>query len=317
MSAASTTDGALETVAARYPALGRLLKAVLEVWPEHEGFLTKSLEPRTGSLLETSDRMAAAVLELAGEGVREHAEDYRWLCDQIRDEELEFARTERYRYSTFAETNANVYSDAAFMRRYMHGLLYSHVLWFMHISSLHFFSQRLAARVKAGGRVLEVGSGHGLLLFLALRDLGMAEAVAWDLSQVSLDQTREALARLGALDRARFAVQDMHKAEAGQETFDLIILSHLLEHLEDPVDALRKLKPLLNKRGLVYVNVPLNAPMPDHLILLQSPAEAEKLLVDGGFRVLEIASHTTQAVTLSRALKQRTAVTCSIIAEPA
>lgn len=301
----------------RFPALGRLLRAVIDVWPEHGSFLAKSLEPRTDALLQTSDRMAAAVLELAGDHVADVARDYRWLCDRIKEEELEFARSDKYRYSTFSETNAHVYSDPVFMRRYMHGLLYSHVLWFMHISSLHFFSQRLAARVKTGGKVLEVGSGHGLLLFLSLRDLGLSEAVAWDLSQVSLDQTRDALTRLGALDRARFAVQDMHSAEAGQEEFDLIILSHLLEHLEAPVDALRKLRPLLAKRGLVYVNVPLNAPMPDHLILLRTPAEAEQLLVDGGFRVLEMASHTTQGVSLSRALKQRTAVTCSIIAEAA
>jgi ubiquinone/menaquinone biosynthesis C-methylase UbiE len=293
------------------------MQAVVDVWPEHQGFLEKSLEPRTDALMETSDRIAAAILELAGDHVREHAEDYRWLCAQIQEEELNFVRTGRYRYSTFAETNAHVYSNAAFMRRYMHGLLYSHVLWYMHISSLHFFSQRLAARIKAGGRVLEVGSGHGLLLFLALRDLGLAEAVAWDLSAVSLEQTREALGRLGALDRARFAVQDMHTAEPGSERFELIILSHLLEHLEDPVDALVRLRPLLSKRGLIYVNVPLNAPMPDHLILLKTPAEAEALLVKGGFRVLEIASHTTQAASLSRAQKQETAVTCSIIGEPA
>lgn len=310
-------DTSLDTISQRFPALGRLIDTVLQAWPEHRGFLEKSLEPRTDAVLQTSDYMAAAVLELAGEKALEHAEDYRWLCDQIREEELNFARTDRYRYSTFAETNANVYSNADFMQRYMHGLLYSHVLWFMHLSSLHFFIQRLAARLKPGGRVLEVGSGHGLLLFLCLRDLGMAEATAWDLSQVSLDQTKAALARLGEQDRARFAVQDMHKAEPGGEPFDLIILSHLLEHLEDPVDALVRLKPHVAKRGLLYVNVPLNAPMPDHLILLQSPAEAEKVIVDGGFRVLEMGSHTTQAATLSRALKQRTAVTCSIIAEPA
>ncbi|MBI1198455.1 MAG: methyltransferase domain-containing protein [Phenylobacterium sp.] len=315
--ASATHETGLKGIAERYPALGRLIDAVLAVWPEHVGFLSKSMEVRTDALLETSDRMAAAVLELAASDVAQHARDYRWLCDQIREEELNFVRTGHYRYSRFAETNANVYSDGDFMRRYMHGLLYSHVLWFMHISSLYFFSQRLAARVKPGGRVLEVGSGHGLLLFLALRDLGMAEAVAWDLSQVSLDQTRDALARLGALDRAKFAVQDMHKAEPGQDSFDLIILSHLLEHLEEPVDALKRLKPLLAKGGLLYVNVPLNAPMPDHLVLLEAPRDAEEMLSAGGFRVLEIGSHTTQAVTLSKALKQKTAVTCSIIAEPA
>jgi 2-polyprenyl-3-methyl-5-hydroxy-6-metoxy-1,4-benzoquinol methylase len=112
-------------------------------------------------------------------------------------------------------------------------------------------------------------------------------------------------------------VQDMHQAEATGEQFDLVILSHLLEHLDDPIPALSTVKKLLTKDGVLFVNVPLNAPMPDHLQLLRDPSEAEKMLVDGGFRVLEIASHTTQAMPLGKALKRKAAVTCSIIAEPA
>ena len=299
------------------PSITRLVGAITAVWPEHEDYLAKSFAARTAGLLDTSERMATAVLELAADNVEGTARDYRWLCDRIREEELNFARTDAYRFSTFEETNAHVYSDDAFMTRYMNGLLFSHVLWFMHASSLHFFSQRLAARVQRGGKVLEVGSGHGLLLFLALRDLGMSEAVAWDLSPVSLEHTKAALGRLGALDRARFAVQDMHQAQATGETFNLVILSHLLEHLDEPVAALGTVKSLLAKGGYIFVNLPLNAPMPDHLQLLRSPEEAAKILTDGGFRVIEIASHTTQAMPLGRALKRKAAVTCSIIAEPA
>ena len=178
-----------------------------------------------------------------------------------------------------------------------------------------FFRQRLAARLPPRGSVLEVGSGHGLLLFLALRDLRMGSALAWDFSQVSLEQTRAALGRLGALDRARFAVQDMHAAEPGEERFNLIILSHLLEHLDDPARALQKIPRLLAKNGLVYVNVPLNAPMPDHLVPLRTPDDAAQLIISGGLRIVEMSMHTTQAVSLTYALKSKTAVTCSIIAE--
>ncbi|MEO8812431.1 MAG: methyltransferase domain-containing protein, partial [Caulobacteraceae bacterium] len=103
----------------------------------------------------------------------------------------------------------------------------------------------------------------------------------------------------------------------GDETFDLIILSHLLEHLEDPVRALEKIRPRVAKGGHVFVNVPLNAPMPDHLILLREPGDAERLMVEGGFRIVEFSAHTTQNVTLSKALRAKSAVTCSIIAEPA
>jgi ubiquinone/menaquinone biosynthesis C-methylase UbiE len=296
-------------------ALDRLTGIVRSVWPEHAAYLDKSIQIRNAALRETSEVLAAAILELAAPHESEHAQDYRWLCDQIREEELNFARTGEYRYKTFAETAANVYNDAAFMRRYMNGLLLSQVLWHMHASSLHFFRQRVAARVKPAGSVLEVGSGHGLLLFLALRDLGLARATAWDLSEVSLEQTRLALSRLNALDRARFAVQDMHAPPPDDERYDLVILSHLLEHLEQPVAALRQVGRLLGRGALLYVNVPLNAPMPDHLILLKTPEDAQRLIVEGGFNIVEMSFHTTQGAPLSRALRSQTAVTCSVIAE--
>jgi len=299
------------------PALQKLVQLVVDVWPDHETFLLTSFKARTPDLLETSEAMADVVLRLAAGREEQVAKDYVWLCEQIREEEINFARTDAYRYSTFAETNANVYSDDAFMERYMHGLLYSHVLWYMHVSSLHFFRQRLAARVKPGGKVMEVGSGHGLLIYLTLVELGMAEAVAWDISEISLAQTRHALESLGTADRARYAIQDMHKVEPDAEKFDLIILSHLLEHLEDPVDALQKLRNAVAKGGYLFVNVPLNAPMPDHLQLFRDPADVIKLLENSGFRTLEIASHTTQALPLPKALKRKIAVTCSVIAEPA
>jgi len=296
--------------------LAALFDAVLGVWPEHAVYLLKSFSQRNPALLDTSEAMADAILKLSGARTVEIAGDYRWLCDRIREEELYFARNDRYRHASFEQTNTHVYSDDDFMKRYMNGLLFSHVLWFMHLSSLHFFTQRLDARLRGRGRVLEVGSGHGLMLYLALRDLRISDATAWDLSAISLEQTREALALLGMDGRAELRVQDMHKAEPKGTPFDLVILSHLLEHLDDPVDALQRLKGVVAKGGFLFVNIPLNAPMPDHLVLLRTPEAAMKIIGDGGFRILEIASHTTQGIPLPKALRAKTAVTCSIIAEP-
>ena len=144
----------------------------------------------------------------------------------------------------------------------------------------------------------------------------MREAVAWDISPVSLDQTRHALELLGTGDRASYAIKDANQIEPGGETFDLVMLSHLLEHLEDPVTMLQSVRHAVAKGGHLFVNVPLNAPMPDHLQLLRDPQEVIDMLHAGGFRVLEFASHTTQAATLPKALKRKIAVTCSVIAEP-
>jgi 2-polyprenyl-3-methyl-5-hydroxy-6-metoxy-1,4-benzoquinol methylase len=317
MTDAANDRAVLNVSLARWPALGALCDMVLDCWPEHAGYLAKSFEPRSEGMMATSDHVAEAMLALIGGGKAQVAANYRWLCDRIREEEIEFARTGRYRYSSFEQTNAHVYSNDAFMERYMHGLLLSHVLWYMHASSLHFFRQRLETRVLRGGRVLEVGSGHGLLLYLALTDFGLIEAHGWDLSEVSLAQTRHAMAKLGAEgDNLHFRIQDMHQVEPNGEKFDLVILSHILEHLDDPVASLQKMRGAVAKSGVLFVNVPLNAPMPDHVILLENPDQAAELIEKGGFRIVEIATHTTQAKRLAQSLRQRIAVTCSIIAEP-
>ena len=200
----------------------------------------------------------------------------------------------------------------------MHGLLFSHVLWYMHASSLHFFRQRLEVRAPRGGRVLEVGSGHGLLLYLAYTDFGLAEAHGWDLSEVRSPRhaTRSpSLGRSATISISVFRI--CITSSPSGEKFDLVILSHILEHLDDPVSALLKMRDAVSKRGVLFVNVPLNAPMPDHIILLENPGQAAELIEKGGFRIVEMATHTTQAKRLSQSLRQRIAVTCSIIAEPA
>jgi ubiquinone/menaquinone biosynthesis C-methylase UbiE len=317
MSSPSEAPAALHALLAPWPNLYVLCDEVLKAWPAHAGVLCKSFEPRSHGMMATSELAAGAVLALAGERRAQIAADYRWLCDRIQEEEIEFVRTGHYRFKSFEQTNAHVYSDHVFMERYMHGLMFSHVLWFMHASSLHFFRQRLEARLPRGARVLEIGSGHGLLLYLALTDFGLSEAHAWDLSEVSLAQTRHALSVFGAEASAlNFRIQDMHKLEPDGEKFDLVILSHILEHLDDPVAALEKVRGVVDKRGVLFVNVPLNAPMPDHVILLESPVMATDILERAGFRIVEMATHTTQAKRLSQCLRQRIAVTCSIIAEP-
>ncbi len=298
-----------------YPQLDRMVGLVLSRWPEHRAYLTKSLGRRSPAELATSELAAAAVMKLAAANADDVADDYRWLCGMLREEELNFARTDAYRYSTFEETNTHVYSNAVLMARYMHGLLFSHVLWFGFAASLHYFLQRLEARLPKGARVLEVGPGHGLLLYLALTELGAGEVHGWDVSQVSLDQTAEAMTLLSAT--AQLRIQDMNRVEPGAEGFDLVILSHLLEHLEDPVTALKSMRGAIAKGGKLLVNIPTNAPNPDHLVLLRHPDEALKMMREGGFNVVEHAVFTTEGASLTSALRKNAATIVSIIAEAA
>lgn len=298
------------------PATARIVLAVLDAWPEHARYVERSLAARDEGQMATTEVLADAALALAGDRLAVLAERYRWTCDRLREEELNFHRTGRYRLSTFAEADAEVYSDAAYMERYVDGLLLTQILWYNHAASCHFFLGATPRLLRPGGRLLEIGPGHGLMTYLALRDFGLGEAVAWDLSAVSVEQTRAALALLG-LDRVEFAVRDMMSVEPGAERFDLVVLSEILEHLEDPKAAMARVRGLVGDDGLVFVNTPLNSPSPDHLYLMREPDDARALLTETGFRIVEEAFFATQATPLDRALRIRVSVSACLLARPA
>jgi SAM-dependent methyltransferase len=99
------------------------------------------------------------------------------------------------------------------------------------------------------GAALEVGCGDGVMLH-ALRSRG------WE---VCGTERTEAMA---ATARDRYGIRmyvDPEGPQAGHDRFDLIILFQVLEHLSDPVAALKRAAALLGDGGRIVVGVPNRA----------------------------------------------------------
>lgn len=97
------------------------------------------------------------------------------------------------------------------------------------------------------GAWLDLGSGSGEFSFLAAR-LG-AEVTAVEPNEGYADYCRNRLdlpVTTGRMEDCGFA--------AG--SFDLIRLSHVLEHMRDPVASLERLKGWLRPDGVIYIEVP-------------------------------------------------------------
>jgi len=113
--------------------------------------------------------------------------------------------------------------------------------------------------------VLEVGCGAGGIVKV-FQDFGCA-AKGIDLGREYLDFGRS---RYG-LKLEPVVIQDI----SDEEQFDLIIYSHVFEHLLRPVEELQKLRRLLRQDGLLVVELPSvknvhNAYQGDFLLLLQN-----------------------------------------------
>ncbi len=297
-----------------------VIGGVIATWPEHEKYLTRCFSGYDVGDLTELEELARCVVMLMGDNAVEYYDSYRWMCGEINKETLYFKRNGRYRLSTFEEANREVYSNRPFMKKYIEGILTSQMLWRNHSAAFLFFKRNFLASLKPDYRYLEVGPGHGLFLSVAAQDPRCGAATAWDVSEESLRQTREALDRFGVGKSVLLERQDIHAPTRRPEDgalFDGIALCEVLEHLEHPREALASLGQFLSPDGVLYINVPLNSPAPDHIFLLRNEAEVRSLMESAGLSVVDLQLVPMTGYDLKAAQSQNATVTCFVLARRA
>jgi trans-aconitate methyltransferase len=104
----------------------------------------------------------------------------------------------------------------------------------------------------AGCRVLEAGCGVGAQTVTLARHSPGARIVSVDISQSSLDEAQEKV-RAAGLTNVTFEQGDLFHLPHEPNSFDHVFLCFVLEHLAQPVEALRTLKSLLKPKGTITV----------------------------------------------------------------
>jgi len=300
-----------------YPALLALVSAVRTNWSDHTDYIEKSLAGRLAVEMETSEEIAAFALKLAAlvnGGLDQLCSDYRFLCEAIvLPEEIYFRRHGKYRLASFADANRECYANAPYMTRYMNGLLISNILWNNHARAITSYARDYLPKLKRGFDLLEIGPGHGLFLYFAARQRGASTITGWDVSPTSVEQTSRALRLFGMNRPVTLVLQNVFEAGEATPRFDAIVMSEILEHLEDPVKALRAAAAWLRPGGTIWVNVPANSPAPDHIYLVDDPEHACDLVRAAGLEVRDSHAFPMTGATLEKALSRKLAISCVVV----
>lgn len=151
------------------------------------------------------------------------------------------------------------------------------------------------ARLKQGGRVLDVGCGDGLLLLDIKRRYPDVEAYGldWHFSMPISERL--------AANRVQVYEKLVEEAVLPEMHFDLVIMNQLIEHLWEPQKALKSIWRSMKPGGLLTIETPNPDGYdrklfpkgawgayytPRHLNLF-SKANLQRLLSDNGFHVMQ------------------------------
>lgn len=100
---------------------------------------------------------------------------------------------------------------------------------------------------RPGGRILDVGAGEGAFLRIVGR-------YGW--STTGIDVSPNVASSAGHVDAPEILVGDFTTYDLAGRNFDVVHMSHVLEHFHDPRAALEKAFEVLAPDGLLYVETP-------------------------------------------------------------
>lgn len=106
----------------------------------------------------------------------------------------------------------------------------------------------------SSGRVLDVGTGTGMLAIEFAKGIPTVEVVGLDLSDVALELARDNAQKSRASSRVSFERGDAEDMPFEDDTFDLVISGNTLHLLKNPVRMLNEIQRVLKPGGRFLVS---------------------------------------------------------------
>jgi 2-polyprenyl-3-methyl-5-hydroxy-6-metoxy-1,4-benzoquinol methylase len=122
------------------------------------------------------------------------------------------------------------------------------------------YTLKYILKISKESNILEIGSGLGYTIY-ALRKDGYVNAYGLDISQKAIEEANRYFGDYYICSDARTYVKDF-----GGNKYDFIYLTEVIEHIENPVEFISDILPLLNKGGCIVMTTPDKSIYPDNMV---------------------------------------------------
>ncbi len=140
------------------------------------------------------------------------------------------------------------YSDAS---RSIPGKICGRILWMIGPLREAVYSSIMWLPAERRGNLLDVGCGSGLFL-------NNMQCLGWNAHGVELDKKASGMAR-DVFKLKNICTGPLDEADFRDQSFDAVTMAHVIEHMPEPEESLRKCYRLLRPGGLMVITSPNSA----------------------------------------------------------
>jgi 2-polyprenyl-3-methyl-5-hydroxy-6-metoxy-1,4-benzoquinol methylase len=213
------------------------------------------------------------------------------FADEFFERQMDCLRSGSYRAKDYEAVRKEVYANDTYMAStYYPALLLSYLASPNYRHILRSLNLVLTNWQERGvRRIIDIASGHGLLLLYTLKILNGATGVSVDLSPVAA-RFASSLQKTTGWGAARFSchTKDLLSAQPSEleGPFDAAICCELLEHIPNPDLFLRRIREYLVPQGRLFVSAAVRMESADHLTFFASTSEVVRMIENEGFAIL-------------------------------
>lgn len=250
----------------------------------------KTSEPADAEITELVAETLSACIRDGIFSVETMVDGFNAFAHDFFERQMDCIRSGSYMAKDYEEIRKEVYANDEYMSTtYYPALLLSYLASPNYRHILRSLNEILQQWEQASVcRLVDIASGHGLLLLYALKSLQRANGVSVDVSPVAANfSTQLQLSTGWAASRFHCSTRDLliEQLDADSEPFDAAICCELLEHIPNPDIFLRRIRKCLRTGGRLFISAAVRMESVDHLTFFASTAEVAALIQGEGFSI--------------------------------
>jgi 2-polyprenyl-3-methyl-5-hydroxy-6-metoxy-1,4-benzoquinol methylase len=229
---------------------------------------------------------------------------YNLFISDTMKEQFYFKRHGKYRYNKLDDVLTKVYLNEPYMEKYMAGLIMSNFIWPNHVHIRRWFFEKFPRNKK--GIHLEVGPGHGYY-FIESMKIGAFDAYhAIDISPKSLSFVDNLIKSnfYGTFANYKLMNGDFLK-EPASEKYDSLVMGEVIEHVERPLDFLKRARSLIIDNGFIFLTTAINAPEIDHIYLFDTLESVTSMIEQAGLKIKDTLVLPYHGTNIERSVKEK------------